>query len=242
MGSWLRRLEPRRLSLEALSIVSAYTLYLLVRGTVVDRKALALANAGRVIDAEQALRIFREPGWQAAMLRSDAAEWLINAAYVWGHLPVIIVVAVWLYAYHRPRYALYRNAFLISGAIGLVVFWLMPTAPPRLLQQWGFIDTASTSVGYYVWQPPAFVNQYAAMPSLHFGWNVLVTAALFAHLGRARYAVLPLPLIAGAAAVLSANHLFLDLAAGAIVALAGLWLAERLRAAAPARPPFMALV
>lgn len=78
-------------------------------------------------------------------------------------------VAVWLHLFHRTQYSLYRNAFLISGAIGIVCFWAFPTAPPRLLQQWGFVDTAPEAVSYYIFQPPAFVNQYAAMPSLHFG-------------------------------------------------------------------------
>jgi hypothetical protein len=237
----MRRPDLARLALEAAFIVAAYALYLLVRGTVTERKGFAMENAERVIDAEQGLGIFREADLQAAVLRSDAAEWLMSTAYIWGHLPVIIVVAVWLFARHRPQYSLYRNAFLISGAIGLVVFWLLPTAPPRLLQQWGFVDTASKSAGYYVWQPPAFVNQYAAMPSLHFGWNVLVTAALFAHLRRARYAALGMPPVAGAAAVLTANHFFLDLAAGGAVALLGLWLAGRLRASLPRRPPFLVL-
>jgi membrane-associated phospholipid phosphatase len=80
------------------------------------------------------------------------------------------------------------------------------------------------------------------MPSLHFGWNVLVAAALVANLpGKWRYAALVMPAATGAAAVLSANHFFLDLAAGAVVALASLWLARWLRARLPRRPPFSVL-
>jgi membrane-associated phospholipid phosphatase len=97
----------------------------------------------------------------------------------------------------------------------------------------------SSSASYYVWQPPAFVNQYAAMPSLHFAWNVLVTAALVRNLqSRWRHAALLMPAAIGAAAVFSADHFFLDLAAGAVVAFLGLWLAGRLRASLPRSPPF----
>ena len=243
LTGFVGRTEPARLALEALFIVSAYALYLLVRGAMEGREPVAFDNASRVIDAEQNLRIFWEPDWQAAILPHNAAEWLVNTAYVWGHLPVIIAVAVWLYVFHRPRYGLYRNAFLISGAMGLLVFWLLPTAPPRLLQHWGFVDTASETASYYIWQPPAVVNQYAAMPSLHFGWNVLVTAALVSNLRWSwRYASLLMPAATGGAAVLSANHFFLDLAAGAVVGLLGLWLALRLRASLPGRAPFSILV
>ncbi len=225
-----------RLALEALFIVLAYVLYLLVRGTVEARESVAFDNAERIIDVEQSLGIFWEADLQAAILPRDAAEWLVNTTYVWGHLPVIIAVALWVYAFHRSRYPLYRNAFLISGAISLLVFWLAPTAPPRLLQQWGFVDTAATSASYYIWQPPAFVNQYAAMPSLHFGWSVLVALAIIGcATSRWRHAALLLPAATGLAAVFSANHFFLDLLAGAVVAFAGLWLAVRLRSVVGSR-------
>lgn len=231
------RSAQRRLTFEALFIVSAYVLYLLVRGTVEGREAQALANASRVIDVQQMLRIFWEADLQSWIVRWEGIKWFVNTVYVWGHLPVIMLIAVWLYMFRRPRYALYRNAFLISGGISLVVFGLMPTAPPRLLPQWGFAGTAEETISYYIWQPPQIVNQYAAMPSLHFGWNVLVTAALLIeNESRRRYAALLMPACVGAAAVLTANHFFLDLAAGAVICLFGLWVALRLHARMPASP------
>jgi hypothetical protein len=242
LGPGLHRPGLNRLWLEALFIVSAYALYLVVRGSVGGREGDAYDNAGRVIDVEQWLGIFREAGLQEAILRHDAAEWLVNTVYIWGHLPVIIMVAVWLYLLHRAQYSLFRNAFLFSGAFGLLLFFLVPTAPPHLLPQYGFVDIVSESASYYIWQPPALVNQYAAMPSLHFGWNVLVAVALFANIrSNWRYAALLMPAVTGAAAVLSANHFFLDLAAGAAVALAGLGLACWLRARLPRRMPFTML-
>ncbi len=236
---WVHWTNPARLFLEALFIVAAYALYLLVRGSVGGRQSEAFDNAARVIDVEQKLHLFWEADLQAAVLHRGAAEWLVNTTYVWGHLPVIIAVALWVYAFHRSQYSLYRNAFLISGALGLLAFWLVPTAPPRFLPQWGFVDTVSSSTSYYIWQPPALVNQYAALPSLHFGWNVLVAAAVVGNLRRRwRYAALLMPAAMGAAAVFSADHFFLDLAGGAVVAFLGLWLAGRIRASLPRSPPF----
>ena len=155
---------------------------------------------------------------------------------------VIIGIAIWLLVFHRHRYPLFRNAFLISGAIGLLLFWLLPTAPPRFLPQWGFVDTVVTSGTYYIFQPPTFVNQYAAMPSLHFGWSLLAAVAIIANLRtRARYLALLLPVAQLGGIVLTANHFFLDAVAGGAVAMLGLWLAVQLRARLPDYKPFTVL-
>ena len=223
-------------------VLPAYVLYQLVRGTVDGRTPEAFQRAAKLVDIEQALGIFWEAELQSLILTWDVAVRAVNTVYVWGHLPFIILVAIWLFTFHRQRYSLFRNAFLISGAIGLVLFWLLPTAPPRFLQYWGFVDTAVETGSYYILQPPAFVNQYAAMPSLHFGWSLLAAAAIFANLrGRFRYLALVLPVISLAGVVLTANHYFLDAAAGAAVALAGLWLAMWLRARLPRYKPFTVL-
>ena len=223
-------------------IVPAYVLYQLVRGTVDGRTSEAFHRATKLVDVEQALGIFWEAELQSLILTWGFGVQMVNTIYVWGHLPLIIVVAIWLFAFHRHRYPLFRNAFLISGAIGLVVFWLLPTAPPRFLQYWGFVDTAVKSGSYYFFQPPAFVNQYAAMPSLHFGWSLLAAAAIFASLRAPfRYVVLILPVVSLAGVVLTANHFFLDAVAGAAVALFGLWLATVLRGRLPRYKPFSVL-
>ena len=82
-----------------------------------------------------------------------------------------------------------RDAFLLSGAIALVIYWLYPVAPPWALNALadrfdpnapsyvtGFFDTmqAYLGYGYQAQSTRAFVNPYAAMPSLHFGWDLLL--------------------------------------------------------------------
>ena len=231
-----------RTLLEVGIIVPVYALYQLVRGTVDGRTSEAFQRATTLVNIEQALGIFWEAELQSLILTWGFGVRMVNVIYVWGHLPFIIVVAIWLFAFHRHRYSLFRNAFLFSGAIALLGFWLIPTAPPRFLQYWGFVDTAVSSGSYYFFQPPAFVNQYAAMPSLHFGWSLLAAAALFTNIrGRYRYAALFLPVISLAGVVLTGNHFFLDAAAGAAVALFALWLATALRARLPRYKPFTVL-
>ena len=239
---WFPERGISRTLLEVFLLVPAYVLYQLVRGSVDGRTAEAFHRATKLVDIEQALGIFWEAELQSAILTWDIAVRLVNTVYVWGHLPLLIAVAVWLFTFHRQRYSLFRNAFLISGAIGLVLFWLLPTAPPRYLQYWGFVDTAVKTGSYYIFQPPAFVNQYAAMPSLHFGWSVLAATAVFVNLRAPfRYGALVLPVISLGGVVLTANHFFLDAVAGAAVATLGLWLAVLLRARLPRYRPFSVL-
>lgn len=239
---WLPERGFPRTIFEVLIIIPAYVLYELVRGTVDGRTAEAFHRAATLVNVEQAMGIFWEAELQSLILTWDVAVRVANGVYVWGHIPLIIIVALWLLLYHRNRYALYRNAFLISGGIGLVLFWLLPTAPPRFLPHWGFVDTTVASGSYYFFQPPAFVNQYAAMPSLHFGWSLLIAVAIFLQLRSPfRYLALLLPVASLGGVVLTANHFFLDAVAGAAVAMFGLWLAMQLRNRLPRSQPYSVL-
>ena len=215
----------RQLAGEVLIVVSAYFAYFTVRGLVETREAQAFHRAIDIIELEQALGIFWEPGLQSYILRFD---WLVNLAnwtYIWGHWPVIVFAAIWLFLLHREAYSVYRNAFLISGAIGLIIFFMLPVAPPRFMDAWGFVDTVTErSQAYRVLQPPAFVNQYAAMPSLHFGWNLLVGIAIYRHGKSLLFKVIgvALPVVMFASIVLTANHYIIDGLAGGMLAILGL--------------------
>jgi membrane-associated phospholipid phosphatase len=125
---------------------------------------------------------------------------------------------------------------LVSGALGMVIFAVYPVAPPRLAGL-GLIDTVTeTSSAYRVLQPPAFVNQYAAMPSLHFGWDLLVGLAIVAAATSRFLKVVGtlMPLLMGYAVVATANHYVLDVVGGLLLvtigyAVAGLLEGRRVR-------------
>jgi hypothetical protein len=138
---------------------------------------------------------------------------------------------LWLYIRHRDNYAVFRNAFLISGLIALIGFTMVPLAPPRFMPEFGFTDTIVHAQSYYALQNPKIVNQYAAMPSLHFGWDLLIAIAI-GYNARARWVrilAVFLPFVMLGGIVLTANHYFLDAAAGALVSLMGLTIAVMLR-------------
>ncbi|MEX0750178.1 MAG: phosphatase PAP2 family protein [Dehalococcoidia bacterium] len=209
-------------------VVFAYFAYFAVRGVTQGAEAQALINADRVVAFERKLGILWEPAWQAAILPHPLLVDFFNWIYVWGHWPVIITVATWLFMSRPDLYRLYRNAFLFSGAIGLVIFATFPVAPPRLAGDIEVIDTVTLhSNSYRVLQPPGLVNQYAAVPSLHFGWNMLLGIAIVTA-ARSRWVKLVgavIPPIMFLAIVLTANHYIIDAVAGAAVAGVGLWLA-----------------
>ena len=216
---------------EVAFIVPAYVAYQFVRGAVHGQAGTAFNNASRLIHIEKQLGIFHEAFLQQLILPKAWVVDFFNYLYIWGHLPVIVAVAIWLYMRHRDKYSLFRNAFLISGLIALVGFSTVPLAPPRYMPEFGFTDTIVHAQSYYAFQNPKIVNQYAAMPSLHFGWDLLVAIAIGVNV-RSRWArvlVLFMPIIMLGGIVLTANHYFLDAAAGALVSMMGLGIAYGLR-------------
>ncbi len=223
--------SPWRLLFELLLIVPAYTAYQLVRGMVGGSAGAAFDNAIRVIDIEQRLGIFHEANLQQLILPQVWMVDIFNYLYIYAHLPLIIIVAFWLYGRHRENYALFRNAFMISGLIALVGFTTVPLAPPRYMPEFGFSDTIISAQSYYVFQNPKIVNQYAAMPSLHFGWDMLVAIALVYNTRSValRIIAIVMPVVMLGGIVLTGNHYFLDAVAGALVACVGLGVAYLLR-------------
>ena len=226
-----RGLPSVRFMGEVAIVVGAWLAYFGVRTLTEGNAALAEGNAKLLVDLERALGIFWEPALQEAVLRSRALETAANLIYIWGHWPVIIAAGVWLRLRRPATYFVVRNAFLISGAIGLVIFATFPMAPPRLTDL-PVVDTVTIhSHTYRVLQPPALTNQYAAMPSLHFGWNLLIGLALIrtATTRPLKAFGWVMPVLMAVAVVITANHYLLDVVAGATVALLGLLLAWLLR-------------
>lgn len=192
------------------------------------RASLAVADARHIVDLEELLGIFREHQLQSLIIDSGFWMQFFNAVYMWAHLPLIIALAVWLYWRHRPHFRLTRNAVLISGTIALIVFQVFPVAPPRLVPELHFVDTAAKVSGVYdTVEPKVFFNPFAAVPSMHVGWVLLMglTVYLYAGFRRLRWLGLALPAFMALAVVVTGNHYFFDAATGALTALVGLWLA-----------------
>jgi hypothetical protein len=169
--------------------------------------------------AEQALHIAIEPAVQRAALALPGvvpgADVFYDAAQ-WGSL---VGVLGWLWWRHRDGYTLAR-----AGIVGTtLVAWLVqlvPTAPLRLLHAGGIVDTAAAAgTSVYTDQHVVTVGQYAAFPSIHVAWAVVLGVALWRRAGRARW-LGPALIVATVLDVLvTGNHSVIDCTAGALLAV-----------------------
>jgi hypothetical protein len=221
---------------EILVVAFAFLLYFIVRGGVVDHDAEALSHATRVIDIERKLGIYWEPRLNEAVIGHGALIQFFNAIYFWLDFPLIVAIGLWMYLFgHRHEYTVARDALLASGAIALVVYFAFPLMPPRLLAEHGyeFVDTLDkyTHIAYQADSTAAFVNPYAAMPSLHYGWAILVGGALFwtAKHPLLRLVGLLMPVAQFFAIAFTANHYILDAFGGLGTAALGLLVAIALQ-------------
>jgi hypothetical protein len=212
---------------EAALVAAAMVAYFAIRNGTVGGVDEASRNADQIVDLEQWLHVAWEDEIQGTITGSDTLVTLTNWMYIWGHWPVILGAAIALYLGRRERYYLLRNALFVSGAIGFAFFAFLPVAPPRLLDL-GLVDTVTTeSSSYRALQPPGLTNQYAAFPSLHVGWNIVVGVVLLmttAHLAIRVFAIVS-PLAMGFAVVATANHFVLDVVGGLVVVVVGLTVA-----------------
>ncbi len=185
----------------------------------------AFRNAGHVWHAERILGLPDEKSVQALLLHGDTLIHVANTYYATVHFPATVLFLVWLYL-RRPRHYLWSRRILavLTGA-ALALHLLVPLAPPRMLAASGLVDTAQV-YGPSVYGPTpstdSMANQFAAMPSLHFGWAVMVGVGLVvATRSRWRWLWLLHPLVTLLVIVGTANHYWMDaIVVSALLALA----------------------
>jgi hypothetical protein len=226
----MRRHPGRR---EIALFAGAYLTYFGVRAITEGRVDRALANAASLVHAERSLGIAWEGAIQGVVAGSQALQALVNGIYLYGHWPVLVVAGVLLYDFRRDHYYVLRNACLLTGLLGLFVFALFPVAPPRLTNL-PLMDTVTRgAAAYRQILPPQLVNQYAAMPSFHAGWNLAVGIAVF---GATRHWLLrafavAMPAAMAFAVVATANHFVIDVIVGVTLVLLAFALQHVARAA-----------
>lgn len=221
-------------SADSLIVLFAIFIYFFIRGLMISSYELAVEHAYALLRFERALGIAWEENLQAWAHGVPGLIAAMNSIYIYGHWPVIALTLIWLLRSHRESFRLVRMAMVISGLIGFAFFALYPMAPPRLMPELAVVDTIMRDTSSYrVLQPPMFTNPYAAMPSLHVGWNLLMGIMIYRnsrHLFWRAFAVV-MPVLMWVATVLTANHFVLDGLVGSIVALTGLaiasWISQR---------------
>ena len=227
---------------ELAQVLGAFLLYNVGRMLAAQELDRADAHAGGILDAERWLGLPSEGSLQAWAL---GHEWLIELAnryYVSVHFPLTIAVLVWLYRYRRPAYTWAKRALLTATGAALVFHVLVPVTPPRLLSSLGMVDTGHAG-GMSIYQAPvlsSLSNEYAAMPSLHVGWALLLAIVLIAACrSRWRWLWLLHPLATLFVVVSTANHYWLDGAAGAVLVVGALWLTRPVGRTSQAEPALL---
>ena len=219
----------RELARQVLFVGSGILFYFGVRGLTEGSVDSAIENGENILALEERFGIAIEMELQQWTERVPFLTTLSNWVYIWLHWPVIIVSLIWLHHARAYEYLILRNAMFLSGAVGLIIFTTFPVAPPRLIGA-GFVDTVTDlSTSYRVLQPPNLVNKYAAVPSLHVGWNLLVGLVVFRATTNRMVRVLAVvtPLLMTIAVMTTANHYLIDAVLGAAIALAGLLVATK---------------
>jgi PAP2 superfamily len=195
--------------------------YSLARLFVVD-PATGYDNAFRLWALERDLHLPSEAAVQQLVLHSPGVLHLAVDYYASAHFPVTSVFLFWVYAFRHGSWRWVRNAMTAFTAVALLTEALVPMAPPRLVPFFGLQDVA-TRLGESVYPASAssgLANQFAAMPSVHFGWALIVGVGVVV-LTRTRWRWLALahPLLTLAVITVTANHYWLDsVVAGVLVA------------------------
>ncbi|MDQ6749270.1 MAG: phosphatase PAP2 family protein [Actinomycetota bacterium] len=202
--------------------VAVDAFYEVVRGLTEGSDATALANGRAVVDIERATGTFFEVDLQQAVLPHT---WIIHTAdflYMNAHLLVCTGFLTWLYLRRNETFYFVRNMFIAGMGLACVVHAILPTAPPRLLPQYGFVDTIQrfAHVNQDSGAISSLVNKYAAVPSMHVGFALIVgvTAAALARRRRTKVLFACYPLLVLFVVMVTGNHFWLDGLAGAAVA------------------------
>ncbi|MFF7159993.1 phosphatase PAP2 family protein [Streptomyces sp. NPDC008086] len=209
---------------ELLLVAGLFLVYKFGRQLVTGHTGEAFRNADRVWDLERAVRLPGEGAVQHLLLHGDTLIHLANTYYAIVHFPATAAFLVWTYLRRPAHYVWARRVLAAVTAGALVAHLTFPLAPPRMLAATGLIDTGRV-YGPSVYGSPQtdhLSNQFAAMPSLHFGWALMVAIGLIvATRSRWRWLWLLHPLLTLLVIVGTANHYWLD----AIVATALLGIA-----------------
>ena len=228
LRAWLSRSHSGLHELGALALL--YGVYEVVRGAPGENVQAAMRHTSEIVALEQSVGVYVERGVQEAFEAVPGVPTVLGLAYLLLHFAGTTAALVWLHRRHPERFPIVRTTVVVATALALVGYVLYPAAPPRLADL-GFADTVTSHTGLNLSSDllGALYNPFAAVPSLHFGYALIVGVVL-ARLATHRAmrivgAVYPVAMLL--VIVATGNHFVFDAALGALVVVAG-WLVARL--------------
>jgi PAP2 superfamily protein len=176
----------------------------------------AFARGRWIWQLERTLRLPSEVGVQAGLLAHPALVRVVNLYYLVAHFGSLVIFLPWMFIRHHAQYRRWRNVIAIFTGVSLLI-QLVAVAPPRLLPQFGFVDTAALyHESAYTHLGQGLTGQLSSMPSIHVGWAIAIAIAVIStSTSRWRWLVIAQPILTVYAVVATANHFWLDCVAAA---------------------------
>lgn len=196
---------------EASLVVALYSVWQWVGVAAARSTHGAIERGLGIVELQHTLHLPDEHTLQGWIVPHSVLTQACNLYYAVAHFPAMIAVLIWLFLRHRDRYGPVRTVVAVSTAVCFAVS-LITVAPPRLLPDAGFVDTAE-SYGQSVYSAVSALgpNQLAAMPSVHVGWAFIVAVVVWRLGGRTWRWIGPVHLVATVFVVAAtANHYWLD--------------------------------
>jgi hypothetical protein len=192
-------------------------LYQLARGFADRDPARAFQNGLRLIDFEQGANALWELTFQRLALSSHVLGTVASWTYWNSEFTVVGLALLWVYLRRHEAFPRFRNTILLANVIGLIGYVLVPTAPPRMFASFGFVNDHRDGLVSLA------ANPYAAFPSLHAADALIVgvTLALVVRHPLAKAFWLLWPAWVWFCVMATANHYWLDVVGGIVVALIG---------------------
>jgi hypothetical protein len=224
---------------ELAGVVALYALYEGVRGFGSASLATARAHTADIVGLEQGSGVFVERGVQHAVAGLPVLPMLLGFAYMTLHLGATAAMLVWVHRSHSRAFAHVRTTLVAATSLSLVIYVLYPAAPPRLAGL-GFADTVTQQAHVNLSSNAlgSLYNPFAAVPSLHFGYALLVGVVVWSLARRRSVRLLgaAYPFFMLFTIVATGNHFLFDAAAGGVVMGIGFLVARALLAEPLPRP------
>ncbi len=207
--------------IEVLIVGIGYISYQVVQILVTGTEKSAIDRADWIWSVQTFLHINPEIYINQWVAGNDFLIYSTGYFYGIAHFAVTPLVLIWLRVYRKDNYSMLRNVLIGTSLVALIMYWVVPLAPPRLSMA-EIVDTlrvenilsAAEPTG-----PASMANQYAAMPSLHVAWAVWVGLALYVAFRPNPWRIMfwLYPIVTTFVVIGTGNHFILDAVAGALI-------------------------
>jgi hypothetical protein len=197
-------------------VVGLFVLWRLASAISIGGDAGAFTRGRWIWRLERTLRLPSELSVQNGLLRHHDLVQCVNIFYLAAHVGGLVLFLPWLFIRHRDHYRQWRNVIAIFTGVSVLI-QLVSVAPPRLLPQYGFVDTGALyHESAYQHLGQGLIGQLSSMPSIHVGWAIAIAmAVIMTSTSRWRWLVIAHPVLTVYAVVATANHFWLDCVAAA---------------------------